>query len=280
MPNPVINRRVSESPYVFSNAQAKAYWNALTSANGSEVQGAIYGITTNNLKRAIDVFFITGSASGWLSKMTGMYLYIGGSSNTHAVNAINPGTFNLTFVGSPTHSKSGFGALNGTTQYARTGIIPSTHLTTNNVHLSAYSKTNNTASSACYIGSRNSVVTQRVDILYTIASSFNTFRSYDSSASSRADGTINATDKFIVGSRLTSTDTKLYINGVQDGANTNVSGSVPNVEIYLGADNNAGAADLFSNYLYHFHSVGLGLSSAEQLSLYNADVVLNQTLGR
>lgn len=263
--------------YTFINPQASAYWNALTVANGSELSGSLYSISTNLLKQNIDNFFIAGSA--WLSNMTGMYLYIGGTAATHAVNAINPGTYNLTFEGSPTQSASGFGALNGTSQYARTGIVDSVLFSINNIHLSALSATNSTGSQKVYVGANVGVSSQRSMLQYLSASSVNTFDTY-TGGGPRVLGATNQTNGFWVGSRTASNDAKLYLNGVQDGTIGVTAGTQPNIEFYLGAWNDDNAAGLYSNFLYKFHSIGTGLTAAKVSSLSSALSTLQTGLGR
>jgi hypothetical protein len=97
------------------------------------------GITDTAQKDAYNSFVLTGKADGWYSKMIALYPLLGGSSSSHAVNAKNPGTYNLTFVGSPTHNTDGI-QWDGSTQYAQTGII-ATALTSTNHSLGMYSRT-------------------------------------------------------------------------------------------------------------------------------------------
>lgn len=266
-----------EATYYFSNTLAANYWNALTAANGGEVKGALYGVSTYTLKESIDNYFIAGST--WLSNMTGMYLYIGGTEATHAINAVNPGTYNLTFEGSPTQSANGFGALDGTTQYARTGIVDSVVFSINNIHLSALSATNSTGSQKAYVGANVGASSQRSNLQYLAASSVNTFDTY-TGGGARVVGTANQTNGFWLGSRIATNDSKLYLNAVQDGTIGATAGTQPNIEFYLGAWNNNGAPGLFSDFLYKFHSIGTGLTAAKVASLNSALTVLQNVLGR
>ena len=86
-------------------------------------------------KRAIDRWFrdINGEANGSYTtydvhaKLFAVYLMIGGTSTSVAVNAINPGTYNLTHTNSPTITTNGI-AYTGTVgagQYSSTGFTPS-----------------------------------------------------------------------------------------------------------------------------------------------------------
>lgn len=86
-------------------------------------------------KDAIDRWFrdIKGEANGSYTtynvynKLFAVYLMIGGTSTSVAVNAINPGTYNLTHTNSPTITTNGI-AYTGTVgagQYSSTGFTPS-----------------------------------------------------------------------------------------------------------------------------------------------------------
>jgi hypothetical protein len=266
--------------YVFRNASALAYWNALTTANGSELNGSIYGISTYNLKKAIDEFFITGNTDGWLAEMIAMYLYIGGTSATHAINAKNPGTHNLTFVGAPTHRKEGFGQLNGTTQYAQTGIIPSSHLTVNDVHLSSWNLENNNSVVHTYLGALTSA-TVRLQLLFSNTLTAGLFDAYNStSGGGRVVDVTNATNRFKLGSRRASNDAEIYSNGVSNATISGSGGSQPAIEIFIGAQNSSGSPANFATLTFQFNSIGGGLTDAQQLSLYNAIADIKTTLGR
>lgn len=281
MPNIIIRRIISKAPnYKFRNSQALTYWNALTVANAAEVGGSQYNISRISLKKAIDNFFITGNTDGWLINMSAMYLYIGGTANTHAINAITPGTFNLTFIGSPTQSSSGFGTLNGTTQYARTGLIDSTSLSINNVHISAKSSTNSATGTKIYIGAAVST-TQRTFIDYLTTSSANVGDCHSNIAGTgRCIGTTNSTLGWICMDRISNIRMDLYYNATSEANSLLTAGTQPNIEFYLGALNNAGVAANFSDFLYTFHSIGSSLGQSKATSLNNALNTLQTALNR
>lgn len=86
-------------------------------------------------KRAIDRWFrdINGEANGSYttydvsSKLFAVYLMIGGTSTSVAVNAINPGTYTLTHNNSPTITTNGiaYTGTAGAAQYSSTHYTPS-----------------------------------------------------------------------------------------------------------------------------------------------------------
>jgi hypothetical protein len=95
------------------DADATAYIEAINDAGGtvsSTVQDGIYSMFTN-LK-----------AAGLYNKLWAMWPIIGGNADSHKINAINPGTRDLTFSGGWTHNSNGALA-NGTDAYAATGYV-------------------------------------------------------------------------------------------------------------------------------------------------------------
>jgi hypothetical protein len=95
---------------------AQAIFNAVTAASGS---------LTTPQKDAI-VAVITGmkanSSAKW-TKTKCLYLFIGTTAGTQLINAKSPGTNNLVFSGTGTHTAQGYTS-NGSTDYADTGAIP------------------------------------------------------------------------------------------------------------------------------------------------------------
>jgi hypothetical protein len=97
------------------DADATAYINAIIAAGGT-LSGA--------QQTAIDTFFVDLKADGIYSKLYFMYPFLGGVANSNKINALNPGTYDLTFNGPWTHSTTGSYAENQETSpssYADTG---------------------------------------------------------------------------------------------------------------------------------------------------------------
>lgn len=278
MPNKIINRRIVtiSTGYKWLNSLALIYWNALTTANsGLEVNGSVYAISTNKLKSLIDAFFVTGNADGWLSDMIVMPLFIGGTSTTHAVNAKTPGTFNISFVASPTHSANG-SAFNGTTQYIMFNNVPSTDgLTAASNGLTV--KTNSFTSGLGFMGSQNGTASA-VFALTRLASVWN-FYSLNGTLglNTSAVGTNNVP---ITGSRISATDSQIYVNGSSVSTLATTGGSLPGNGTYVMAINANGTAGSFVNGRIVFASEHLGLTSAKVTSLHTAINTLQTGLGR
>lgn len=71
---------------------------------------------------AIDNFFVGLKSDGIYSKISVMYPFLGSVANSNKINAINPGTNDLTFNGTWTHSATGSYATKTSSDYADTGF--------------------------------------------------------------------------------------------------------------------------------------------------------------
>ena len=99
------------------DADANAYISAITTAGGS---------LSGTEETAINTFFTTLKSDGIYSKLHIMYPFLGGVAASNAINAQNPGTNNLTFNGTWTHSATGSYCAKSNSNYADTGFNPST----------------------------------------------------------------------------------------------------------------------------------------------------------
>lgn len=92
---------------------ARNYVNAVLAAGGS---------LTTAQQSAIDTFYQELKADGIYSNLYIMYPFLGGVANANKINAINPGTYDLTFNGTWTHSSTGSNAdVRDVGTYADTG---------------------------------------------------------------------------------------------------------------------------------------------------------------
>ena len=95
------------------DADADAYILAVTTAGGS-LSGAE--------ETAIQDFYVGLKSDGIYSKLYTMYPFLGGVANSNKINAINPGTNDLTFNGTWTHSATGSYATKTSSDFADTGF--------------------------------------------------------------------------------------------------------------------------------------------------------------
>lgn len=95
------------------DADANAYISAITTAGGT-LSGAE--------EAAIQTFFTDIKASGIFSKAYAIYPFLGGVANSNKINAVNPGTYDLTFTGTWNHSVTGSYCASSNSNYADTGF--------------------------------------------------------------------------------------------------------------------------------------------------------------
>lgn len=79
------------------------------------------GTLSTPQQNAVNTYFLGLKTDGIFSKLYFNYLYLGGVANSNKINAVNPGTYNLTFEGTWTHSTSGSTATKNSANYGDTG---------------------------------------------------------------------------------------------------------------------------------------------------------------
>jgi hypothetical protein len=274
---------------LFTNPDAQTYWNALTVANGGiEVNGSIYGITTCSLKIAIDDWFNNIQALGIYGTFKAVYPYIGANSATHAVNAVNPGTFDLTFFGGPISNSTGT-VFNGINQYANTGLVPTIDLTLYDEQITSYtiSQTIPSFGSSIFMGARTSLSVGNNRIELSLASTgtlrgtmYNT-SSFSCQAPSNINYTAAAPSEFYMLSRDTNSSMNLWKSGVSVGSTLGLCCGVhPAFSIYIGAMNTAGVPQNFSNGATGFNAIGSSINGGNAANYTTITKTLMATLGR
>lgn len=222
------------------------------------------GITEDSIKYAVDTFFIQLKDSSLFNKMLAVYPLIGADSLGQKVNAVNPGTYDLTFYGTETFSANGC-EFNGSSGYADTKLNPTTAgLTNDSTHWSIYI-TENVKETAYDIGimypnTRYWAMFTR-DADYMGANAYAAASGYVFVANTDSRG-------FFVLSRTASNHLEIYKNNVSKDTETTLAGDLPNSwTIYIGAANNSGKGSNFSSKNFAFASVGKGLSDDDVAKL-------------
>lgn len=143
--------------FILFTGQAQLYMVNMGIRAGTQVDPNAYtyivaaGLTNETHVQAVS-WLVKGEKSyGIWTDMLAAYPIAGGTSGSHAVNLKNPGTNNLTFFGSPTHSATGVDG-NGTTQYSSTGIASSGVVLESQVSLEAYIQENVSAPTVLWGG--------------------------------------------------------------------------------------------------------------------------------
>ena len=207
-------------------------------------------------------------------KMKAIYPMVGGTATSQKYNLKNPNTFTGTFVGGWTHSATG--ALpNGVNAYMDTGLIPSTNLTSGNTHASIYVKTDTLAGAKQELGSFSSP-TQEFSLIVKFTSNLSYpiigGALYPDYSNSDARG-------YYIINRINATNVEFYKNGTRV-VNSPQTNGMSTDSIYIGARNETGSADRFTDREINFSSIGDGLSTTEASNLYIAVQAFQTTLGR
>ena len=232
------------------------------------------GITDATQKAAVNTFILGLKLNSLWTSFVGLYLFVGGTSASHAVNAKSPGTYDITWVNSPTHDSNGVTG-NGTTAYGQTGALASTVCPQNSAHISVYSRTAApTASGRLIAATSTSGGTRRLDI-YSNGGAGNALGINDNTAIGGL-----TLDKFLLASR-DSSSTRHYRRdtATANDATASIGGVGVNLLIlarsYQGFPN-----DSFSNANLAFASFGGGFSIAQSLTLNTLMTTLQTALGR
>ena len=241
------------------------------------------GITDPTITSAISTLVISMKDNGTWAKMIAIYPFVGGTATTHKFNLKNPAdtnaAFRLSFIGGWTHSANG--ALpNGTNAYADTFLNTLTTLTKTSTHLYSYIRTNSATGNSYDMGnSSNAGASVNPTFLVT---RYPGNLAYVGIADQSYGTVIASTDSrgFWGGGTNGSSTQKLFKNGSLVVSTTQGAGSLANNNLYIGANNGAGTANLFSNKESALSSISTGLSDTESSNYYTAVQTFQTTLGR
>ena len=260
-------------------------WSGLTNIVGTSLDAdasafiTAAAITDATQQSAIDTLVTGLKTDGIWTKMKAIYPFVGGTATTHKFNLKDPrdldAAFRLVFTGGWTHSSNG--ALpNGTNAFADTKLIPSSILTSNSAHLSYYSRTN-TTNANCVIGAVQPAL-NNLRLIPNLGGA--EYVENNALSFGRVKTTVNSLGLFIT-SRIISTEYKYYKDSTQSGA-TLISSSVtpPSNTVYISAQNNLGAAALYSPCQTAFSTIGDGLSNTDAANLYTRVQAFQTTLSR
>ena len=100
-------------------------------AGGGDPDAAAYiaavlaagGTLSSPQEEAINTYFVDLKAEGLYSKLYYMHLFLGGVENSNKINAVNPGTYDLGFQGTWTHTTGGSSTVQNNANYATSGFV-------------------------------------------------------------------------------------------------------------------------------------------------------------
>jgi hypothetical protein len=259
------------NPYVFGAAfdpDAQAF---ITAA----------GITDNTQKTAINTLVLSLKANNIWQKFKAIYPFVGGTATTHKFNLKNPAdtnaAFRLVFFGGWTHTTNGAQG-NGTNAYADSFFLPSTqYAVIDNAALSVYSRSNiteNKCEIGCYNGSNSAL---QINVATTALPPQNTACYINNITDSKF---IDTDSRGLYIASRTGTTVTLFENNTLKVTSTNTALARPNINIFIGAQNNAGALNIPSSKQLAFASIMDGLTNTDAANLYTAVQAFQTTLGR
>lgn len=224
--------------------------------------GGTIGDTALN---AYKTLVASARASGYYTKILRWNLFIGANLTSalvpQKVGGGNATDTNVNFVGGDYTESTGLTG-NASNKYLRTGIIPSTMLSTNDTHLALYNRSSGT--SGLHLAGLNSG--SQALVLYAPFQGGTTGTSDQYNATGgqgRITGALGTPFGFAIGSRTAANAHTLYRNGSSVATAATSGGTLPSVELYVFARNNNGAVDNYGAAAAGAYSIGSGLSAAD-----------------
>jgi hypothetical protein len=244
------------------DADAVAFFGRVTTAGGS------LSLTE---KQAVNQLVLDLKANSLWTPMKAIYPMVGASAAACAQN-LKSSSFTGSFTSGWTFASTGV-TPNGTSAFMNTGLVPLGNIGQNDTHISFYSRTSNTLSQID-IGVLN-VSIQTYGIYY-----YGTSRFVAVNAPGQAVPNLANTLNLIIESRLSSSESKTYKNGILVQTRLIGSNGLAAIPIYLGAPNFDGSLLTPSTKECAFASIGLGLTDTQASNFYTAVQAFQTTLSR
>jgi hypothetical protein len=255
-----------------------AYYNRVIADGGS--------LTTTEQSATLQLVLDLKANSLW-TPMKAIYPMVGGGTGSTAAREaacaqnLKSASFTGSFSTGWTFASTGV-TPNGTSAYFDTFLTPSTGLSSiNNLHLSMYSRTQNSSVSGHNMGddqgSNNLNLTQYFSAVNNKLFMNGAYPTYAS-----LSNTTN-TKGLILGSVASSTSRKLFFNGSLLNTTTSTTpGNLPNTTLLIGCGRNGitGVADYFTPHENAFASIGDGLTDTQASDFYTAVQAFQDALNR
>jgi len=265
-------------PFSFMQSQVTADPDALAFFARVTAAGGTLSATEQT---AVNTLVVALKANSLWTPMKAIYPMVGASAAACAQN-LKSSSFTGTFSSGWTFASTG-ATPNGTSAYMDTFLTPSTGLSSiNNVHLSMYSRTQNSSISGHNMG----VDTGTIDALnlsqYFAAVSVKLFMN-GAYPNNSAEFNQTNTKGLAIGSATSSTSRKLFFNGTLLNTDTNTqAGVLPNLTLLVGSGRSGptGLPALFTPHENSFSSIGEGLTDAQVANFYTAVQAFQVSLSR
>jgi hypothetical protein len=257
-------------PFEFTDVDAEAYYDALVVANGDlDLDASIYFLSLDELKITIEDTILALKLADIWNLITRLYLFIGGSAATHAINA-KTGASELIYFNSPTHSAEGM-ILNGVNQYASMNNNPISDTAVFSSHIGIKAKITNEILS---MGSRHS------------ASNTTFLRASVSGVSCSLNGYfmgdgLSDYNLYHLATRTSNNYAAVYIDGLLNDFTEGVAvATASNLPIFIGSWNNYGAPLAYSQGQIKTAHIGVGLGAGKSFQLATIINSFNTSINR
>ncbi len=227
------------------------------------------GITDPTIQDATNTLVINLKDNGLWTLMQAIYPMVGGTAFTHKFNLKDPQdlntSFRLQFFGGGTHSVNGY-LPNGVNAYADTFYTPDTSApAADDMHLSYFSRTTSTGTYV-EMGCNGSGMGAGAGQTYIApAVGANSGRAVNTNGNT--PGTAFASKAYSIASRTDSVFYRLHQNGALVANDSSGANNLSNRSIKIGARDNNGVVDGFSNRECIFATIGYGLTDVEITTL-------------
>ena len=256
--------------YIHMDPDAVAFLNAQGNTDAKE-------------KYALNRLVVDLKQAGIWTKCKAIYPFLGSTAAFHKWNLKDPrnldAAFRLVFFGGWTHSSNG-AQPNGVNAYADTFIQPNNVFTLNNTHQTLYIRNTGNLGIDDFGARSGATSSFRVIIKDGNSDRFLAEQYGDQQSLDLLNGVPDSRGFFV----MTRENINSFIalrNNVTLGVNTNSNtGTLPSVNMVIGALNNSGTIVNYSSRNYGFASAGDGLNSTERGNFYTAVQRFQTTLGR
>jgi hypothetical protein len=255
------------------DAEAIAFIDAVQ--NGGDRLSIIQRDAIDNLVKGL-------KANGTWGKYKAIYPFIGGTADAHKYNLKDPTQFTITWSGTITHNSNG-ATSDGTTGYGDTNLLPSTDLTHGTNHISAYCIASTTTNGRYEIGAGEFNASQlRLNLAFQLSWNFSHENLLQGAGTTVAHGG-NQTG-YLISSRISHTDTRLYHNGAEigtvDTTDTSSTNEISSSNITVLSNNFAGTPSGYSDRTLGMATIGDGLTDQEVADDYTVIETYQDSLGR
>jgi len=247
------------------DADAIAFFNRVTTAGGS--------LSTTE-KQAVNQLVLDLKANSLWTPMKAIYPMVGASAAACAQN-LKSSSFTGTFSSGWTFASTGV-TPNGTSAYMDTGLNLSSNLSMTSGHFSFYSRTNAILNG--WIMGAETGSGDRTQWVVRTDGSGAYYGRYGSNTIATTNGTTSLGLSIL--NRPNLTNLKLHQNSSIANNATYTAGFLPNLNLYIGGNNNAGTFNAPNNAQCALSSIGDGLTDTQASNFYTAVQAFQTTLSR